>query len=615
MSRLAKKNSNQPFGAKTSRRTQHRLEKLAKRQLEKAEKIQLKYGQARKRLRYVKSLATYAHLDTGDGPLYKSWLRQKEIRPDKSGPNRLIHEKARLNGTTAKYLQGRVEGQGDDAPIAFVRRIEKKRDGKTIVSNYDDNLALSSKDTTRSYGRFVENWDRDTNGKLIRTNFSSSRKRDGAIGRRKWETLSGLENGKRTQQIGRGLSYDMHERDEATGEYTLVGRKRTFSQFDRAMNADGSVQNETLSRFGRSTKSSTYLTETNDPATQQPNPLMKTVKKTRFGLQSIRTVPLTAEEIEAQQLLRESKQKNSAEKGPGVPDRDVSLPTNSVPEADVSQGVQPQLGPNSQSAREINLLPITRAPPPVMPRQETGINADAPSQPQPPLVTPQAANQDRFDARSSAAANVVSPTGPIHRTAGEIPVSTSTTAAGPSALQALGGSVRATPGPSFVPRNVQTPEQSTPSTRTGPATIHRLNAGRESESVMSSTPPALHFLMESVAASSTSTNRSTVDASRPVGQQSSLAPSAGGLSATPASSSSSNSPTGSIRRLGVRGTTTAGSLQHEEGNASLDASASRDGETSPTTDIPQSRFANRVFGASTYATTRRNFEREDSRSR
>lgn len=298
----------QPFGKRTGRRIEKNmmsgLAEAAAIQASKADVFDERYGQAGKAPGYADELAKFNEMgpEAMSGTVYKSWLRRKSISFDPNDPGVMIRRKRRANGTTEKYVRkvpGSEQERGQDGkPKVYVSRIVKRRgDRKLIDTSYDSNGKLETKLKSKSGGRRKERWERDSKGRLIRTEYSTNRLRDGIFFRSVSEEMSGLnENGKRILIQRKGRLEKRFERDEATGELTLTGRKGYFGAKSISLKPDGSLH-KTLNEKGIFKTEVEYLGKNS-----------KRITKTGlFGRVSIRTVKLTDHEKEQQQRRRDEK--------------------------------------------------------------------------------------------------------------------------------------------------------------------------------------------------------------------------------------------------------------------------------------------------------------------
>ncbi|MCW0021366.1 hypothetical protein [Rhizobium sp. BT-226] len=304
------KNPNTAFGARAARRQQGLLDALAAAETGKAKEFQKKYGQRGKARGYAAEFADLAKLgpEANQGVIYQSWLRQKKLFVDPADPNTLVRQKRRLNGTTQKFERQLPLTQADKEsgkkPRAMITRTVKTRGGKTIDSEYNEAGQLKRKLKLRSGGRFKEQWETDSTGKLIRTRFRTDRLRDGVFFSPVSERMSGLDqNGKRLLVQTKGRREKLFERDEKTGKLTLTGRKGWVSSEYRTLKADGSLAGNNR-KWGKIwQKDVQYIGE---------NSKRVTTRKILGGT-SIRTVLLTAKELAEQKRRRDAAQKPDAQ--------------------------------------------------------------------------------------------------------------------------------------------------------------------------------------------------------------------------------------------------------------------------------------------------------------
>ena len=331
-----KKNLNTGFGARAVKRQQHLLDLLATVEIGKANRFQDKYGQRGKARRYGAEMAEIAKLDpeARRGVLSKSWIRQKKLFIDENDPNTLVRQKRRLNGLTLKFQRelplSEAEKLAGKKPRAFIAKIEKTRGSKFIQSEYNEVGQLQKKLKLRSGGRFKEQWERDTNGKLIRTHFSTDRVRDGIFFSPVSEDMTRLDqNGKRELVRTKGSRTQVFERDEKTGTLTLKARQGRFSSEYANLRTDGSLAS-TGRKWGKVwQKEVEYLGDNS-----------KRVTRRILGKPSIRTKLLTDNERARQQKLRDAK-----------PKHEVAVPAgHNQPVAGVSNTADPALAVLMKSA-------------------------------------------------------------------------------------------------------------------------------------------------------------------------------------------------------------------------------------------------------------------------
>jgi hypothetical protein len=304
------KSPNTAFGLRAAKRQQGILDALATAETRKAKEFQKKYGQGGKARGYAAEFADLAELgpEANQGVLYQSWIRQKEVYVDPDDPSTVVRQKRRLDGKTQKFVTQLPLTQADKEsgkePRVMVARKLKTGNGKTIDSAYNEAGQLTKKRKLRSNGRFLEEWGTDTNGKLIRTRFRTDRLRDGVFFSPVSERMSELnENGKRLFFKQKGRREKFFERDEKTGELTLMGKKDWLSSEYRTLKPDGSLASNSR-KWGKLWQKDVQYVGANSKRVTTRNIL---------GGKSIRTVPLTAKELAEQALRRDAAQRPDAQ--------------------------------------------------------------------------------------------------------------------------------------------------------------------------------------------------------------------------------------------------------------------------------------------------------------
>lgn len=310
MPRLAKrrpKHIDIAFDRRAAWRARGTLNVLADSEAAKVDAFEQRYGQQGKASSYAAEMAELAKIgpEAKQGVVYQSWRRRKKVYFDPADENTLIHRKKRLNGKTLKFVRQVALGEANQtaggAPKAFVARLIKTRGRKIIDSEYDSDGKLKRKLKQRSGGRFKEQWETDTKGRLIRTDFKTNRLRDGIIFSPVSERMSELDaNGKRQFVQRRGRREWRFERDEETGTLTFTGRKGVFRSQNISFKSDGSLAHNRRG-FGNIWKENVEFIGADT----------KRVTRKIFGLKSVRTVQLTGDEKEQQVLLRQARARSS----------------------------------------------------------------------------------------------------------------------------------------------------------------------------------------------------------------------------------------------------------------------------------------------------------------
>jgi len=179
-------------------------------------------------------------------------LSNKKLKIEKEG------ELTRERGVFRKTRK--VQKRDDDGNV-YVGRLEKESRRKKATYEFDANGELTGKSAERKDGSFEEKWERDENGELIRTKFSTSRLRDVGFGPAVSEEMSASfeRAGRKYRTLTRqkGSKKKVFERD-GEGNLELIGRESgSFSKYTRK-SRDGKTSQTDIkhgSRFGKSYKS------------------------------------------------------------------------------------------------------------------------------------------------------------------------------------------------------------------------------------------------------------------------------------------------------------------------------------------------------------------------
>ncbi len=203
-------------------RTQKQQEQLAREAafVDHAAEIAIMGLQAsKKRERYAQDLGELQNLDSSfRGEIAYRPIGNKKLTVTAEG------EITRERGAFSKTRK--VTRFGEDGGV-YVARREKDSRRKTETLDFDESGKLQAKHVVGKDGSFEESWQRDEQGNLVRTNYFTSRKRDGRILRAVSEKMSDPfeRDGKVYRELTRtkGSKKEIFLRDES-GKLELVER-------------------------------------------------------------------------------------------------------------------------------------------------------------------------------------------------------------------------------------------------------------------------------------------------------------------------------------------------------------------------------------------------------
>lgn len=221
-----------------------------------AANIMKRLEQPDKRIRYNKDMELLDQVGKEyRGEVAYSLLGNKKLKIDKEGE--LTRERSRLRAFRGVERKKKVQKRDSDGNL-YIGRLEK--DNRFRISSYDFDAKgeLIAKSARDKDGRFEEKWERDENGELIRTKYSTSRFRDVGFRSPVSEEMSGSfeRAGKqyRTLTRQRGARKNVFERDEK-GNLELVGREsRNHSKYI-AKAEDGKTSKTDIRHRGKFGKS------------------------------------------------------------------------------------------------------------------------------------------------------------------------------------------------------------------------------------------------------------------------------------------------------------------------------------------------------------------------
>lgn len=176
-------------------------------------------------------------------------LGNKKLKIEKEG------ELTRERGVFRKTRK--VQKRDGDGNV-YIGRLEKESRRKQTSYDFDSNGELTGKSEQRKDGSFEAKWERDENGELIRTKFSTSRFRDVGLGSAVAEEMSASFDraGRKYRTLTRqkGSKKKVFERDDK-GNLELIGRESGgFSKYTRK-SRDGKTSQTDIVHRGKFSKS------------------------------------------------------------------------------------------------------------------------------------------------------------------------------------------------------------------------------------------------------------------------------------------------------------------------------------------------------------------------